>query len=264
MKKMVCLSLSFMLINADEIKNRDLITRNLVTSDLITNKEFIHLYKTISLEAQKSIKSFLFQACAFEKIKEDSPKTVNTNLIITTAYDLWQKTLTYTHLKLQLKMSGDARILQQKKTAKEHCQEAFNALQKILVPQSRHFFESSNIIRTIKDIVKLDLPQPTPQQLQKQKKIVAEEKNWLAQLKKAFNTINSFINNLFKTKESVPEIAMQQSQQAAYIEKLIIIDLIKQALTASQEWLKNMPNAPYKKSPLCILKRSIKTYTNNS
>jgi len=222
-------------------------------NEISTNKKFVQLFNTISPKAQKSVKSFLFQACAFGKIKKDTPKTAN--IIIKTAYNLWEETLTYAELKLQFKIKPSSSLQKQKMKAKQKYQEMFNELQKILPSQSRHFFESSDIIKIIKDTANINLTARIPQKLRNHEH--TNEESWGTYLKKTFNTILSFIKNIFKTTTPITEKTTQQIQQPDHTKRLAVIDLIKYAITSSQNWIKDNPKASYKKSPFCLLKQVI-------
>ncbi|HBR70780.1 TPA: hypothetical protein DIC20_00495 [Candidatus Dependentiae bacterium] len=198
------------------------------------DNEFIKLFHELSREGQKSIKTILFEACAFGKIKQDSKKSLAKE-VIHTAFQLWQEVTTYTKIKIQYKEKQTS--IEQLEKAKETYQRTFNELQKILVPQSRHFFESSNIIKTIKSIYYLH---PNNNQIPK------NNLAWLSKIKNLYNQILCKIKNFFRKPSEHEELKEQDEREQA-------LELITHAIKTAQTWSEEEPRDSYKKSPFCIL-----------
>lgn len=208
----------------------------------VNDHEFIELFNRLSPEGQKPIKTILFEACAFGKIKKDSKKSLAKEAL-NKAFQLWQEVTDYTQIKLQ--HAQEKISTEQLKKTKEKYQQTFNELQKIVVPQSRHFFESSNIIKTTKSTYSLH-----PLTNAQMKNAPEKESNWIIQIKNLYQQILSKIKSFFEKPSPI-----KQRKEFEEIEQ--ILELITYAIKTSQTWLEKKPDDSYKKNPFCILNNSI-------
>ena len=148
------------------------------------------------------------------------------------AFQLWQEVTTYTHIKLLNKINQ--KTTNEKNVAKKIYTQTFEELQKIIVPQSKHFFESSNIIKTIKNIPYLNLQE--------------EDLSY-------FQKITNFFKNL--SKKSSKTITHQLIDIKTINKKEALLEFIQSIILEAQKWLEQTPKESYLSNPFCLIKNFI-------
>jgi hypothetical protein len=192
-------------------------------------EHYIAQYNMFSPIEQKTIQTILFDGCAFGRIKKENK---NPLLLMKKAFQLWQEVTTYTHIKLLNKINQ--KTTNEKNVAKKIYTQTFEELQKIIVPQSKHFFESSNIIKTIKNIPYLNLQE--------------EDLSY-------FQKITNFFKNL--SKKSSKTITHQLIDIKTINKKEALLEFIQSIILEAQKWLEQTPKESYLSNPFCLIKNFI-------
>jgi len=197
---------------------------------------YIAQFNALSPTGKKTIQTILFDGCAFGKIKKENKKSLP---LMKKAFQLWQEVTTYTQIKLLYK--AHQKTAQEKAVAKKAYTQTFEELQKTIVPQSKHFFESSNIIKTIESIPYLNLQKTAPK----------EKRSYLQKTTQFFKGLSKNLKNLFKPQKH-PLIDMETIN-----EKEALLEFVQNTIQETQKWLEQTPKESCLNNPFCLIKNSL-------